>query len=214
MAFMINLALSLAVLALLCGAAIKFIWGYKKEDWKAAGWKAFFLWIVSTSPVLVSIALSSPKTGGGEVWKQFFDEVLRRLTLTEMFVYSAAFLAPMLYVVFEVYEAYEKKEVKLTLKDINGVMRGIEKVFLTSIIILILTLIAYAGANTNNDVFSTTYISLFLQQKGYMLYIASLLIWYSVILWEKGPVNFSLESAQKSEEEDFKDKMARRRGEQ
>lgn len=213
MAFLLNAAISLAILAVLCGAAIGFIRRYGKEEMKLAGWKALFLWLVSTSPVLASIVLSSPKIGQDDVWSQFFHEVLRRLTLTEMFVYSAAFLAPMLYVVFEITEAYKKNEIHLTVKDITTMMRGIEKVFLTSIFILILTLIAYAGATAGSAVFSGTYLSLFLQEKGYILYIASLLIWFSVILWEKGPPFFSLEKAQKSEEEDFGDKLAKRRGE-
>lgn len=100
--------------------------------------------------MLASIVLSTPQSGQEEVWEQFINEVLRRLTLTEIFVYSAAFLAPMLYVVFEVADAYRKKEIKLNAKEVSAQMHGIEKVFLTSIFILLLTLIAYVGANSDS----------------------------------------------------------------
>lgn len=180
---------------------------------KQAGWKAFFLWLVSTSPVLASIALSTPKIGQGEIWEQFFQEILRRLTLTEIFVYSAAFLAPMLYVIFDVVDAYKNNKIELTIKEVSQQMRGMDKVFLTSIFILILTLISYSGANTGSEVFPNTYLAIFLQEKGYILYLVSLMIWFSVILWEKGPPTFSLEVAQKADEEDFSEKLARRRGE-
>lgn len=211
--FVINAGISIAIFFALSWATIRFILRYSKEEMKQAGWKAFFLWFVSTSPVLASIALSTPKIGQGEIWHQFIQEVLRRLTLSEIFVYSATFLAPMLYVIFDVVDAYKNNKIELTLKEVSQQMRGMDKVFLTSIFILILTLIAYSGANTGSDVFQNTYLALFLQQKGYVLYLVSLLIWFSIILWEKGPPPFSLETAQNTEADNFADKLAKRRGE-
>lgn len=213
MPFFINAVISIVIFGLLSWATIKFILRYSKEDMKKAGWKAFFLWLVSTSPVLASIALSTPTIGQGEVWEQFMQEALRRLTLTEIFVYSAAFLAPMLYVIFDVVDAYKNKKIELTMSEVSHQMRGMDKVFLTSISILILTLIAYAGASTDSNVFGNTYLAIFLQQKGYILYLVSLLIWFSVILWEKGPPPFSLETAQKTDADNFADMLAKRRGE-
>ncbi|MGE0213002.1 MAG: hypothetical protein AB7S41_15005 [Parvibaculaceae bacterium] len=211
LSFLGSAAISLAILVALSLAAGRFILRHSKEDLKPAAWKAFFLWLVSTSPVLVSIALSSPVAGKGEVWRQFLNKILEKLTLTEMFVYSAAFLAPVLYVVFDVFRAYKDNEIQLTLRELSSQMRGMEGVFLTSVVILILTLIAYAGANTNNSVFSGTYLALFLQEKGYVLYLSSLLIWYSVILWEKRS-HFSFEKSEKADERHFTEGYAQRRG--
>lgn len=213
MTIIINAVASIAIFIILAFATIQFIRRYNTDELKQAGWKALFLWIVSTSPVLASIALSTPKNGQGEIWEQFIYEILRRLTLTEIFVYSAAFLAPMLYVIFDVIDAYKNKNIELTIKEVSQQMRGIDKVFLTSIIILILTLIAYSGANTDSEVFPNTYLAIFLQQKGYVLYLVSLLIWFSVILWEKGPPSFSLEMAQNADADKFADGLAKRRGE-
>ncbi len=209
---MVNGLVSVVIFFVLSWATIKFIWRYSKADMKQAGWKAFFLWLVSTSPVLASVALSTPRMGQGEIWQQFIEEILRRLTLSEIFVYSATFLAPMLYVIFDVVDAYRINKIDLTIKEVSQQMRGMDKVFLTSLFILILTLIAYSGANTGSDMFPNTYLALFLQQKGYVLYLVSLLIWFSVILWEKGPPPFSLETAQKVDAEDFAVKLAKRRG--
>ena len=210
---LIDFGVSAAIFVALSWAVIKFILRYSWKELKQAGWKAFFLWLVSTSPVLASIALSTPTIGKDAIWGQFIHEVLRRLTLTEVFVYSAAFLAPMLYVIFEVVDAYKNSKLELTVKDISHEMRGMDKVFLTSIFILILTLIAYSGANTDSEVFPNTYLAIFLQQKGHILYLVSLLIWFSVILWDKGPPSFSLETAQKSEADTFAETLAKRRGE-
>ena len=117
-----------------------------------------------------------------------------------------------LYVVFDVFRAYKDNEIQLTMKEVSNQMRGMEGVFLTSMAILILTLIAYAGANTNNNMFSGTYLAIFLQEKGYVLYISSLLIWYSVILWEKGS-RFSFEKSERDDEQKFSEGYALRRGE-
>ena len=210
--FFIDIGLSIIFFLVLSGATIRFILRYSKEDLKQAGWKAFFLWLVSTSPVLASITLSTPKVVQGDVCAQCIQEVLRRLTLAEIFVYSAAFLAPMLYVIFEVVDAYKNRKLELSVKDISHEMRGMDKVFLTSIFILILTLIAYSGASTGSDVFPNTYLAIFLQEKGYIIYVASLLIWFSVILWDKGPPSFSFESLQKDEADSFAEKLAKRQG--
>lgn len=209
----INFLVTILTFAVLSSAAIKFILRYNVKDIKQAGWKALFLWLVSTSPVLTNILLSTPKNGDEELWEQFVQEILRRLTLTEMFVYTAAFLAPMLYVVFEVLDAYNNNKIELTIREVSQEMRGIDKVFITSMIILILTIIAYSAGNADGDMFSNTYLAIFLQQKGYILYLASLLIWFSVILWEKGPPPFSFETAQKLEAGNFADELAKRRGE-
>lgn len=213
MTFIFNAGISFAIFVPLAWATIRFIRRYKMDEIKQAGWKATFLWLVSTSPVLASIVLSTPKIGQGEIWEQFIQEILRRLTLTEIFVYSAAFLAPMLYVIFDVVDAYKNNKIELTIKEVSQQMRGMDRVFLTSIFILILTLIAYSGSNTDSEVFPNTYLALFLQQKGYVLYLVSLLIWFSVILWENGPPPFSLETAQNAEADKFADRLAKRRGE-
>lgn len=211
LSFVASTVVSLLLFGVLSWAALKFIWRYSKEDLKPAAWKAFFLWLVSTSPVLASIALSSPSAGKDDLWSQFLGKVMEKLSLTEMFVYSAAFLAPVLYVVFDVFRAYKDNEIQLTMRHVSSQMRGMEGVFLTSMGILILTPIAYAGANTNNSMFSETYLAIFLQEKGYILYFSSLLIWYAVILWDKGS-RFSYEKSEKADEKDFIEGYAQRRG--
>ena len=115
---------------------------------------------------------------------QFQLEVLASFTISEMFVYSAAFLTPVLYVVFDIVKNYNEGDLKSEREDLVVYMRGMQGVFLSSIVILILTLLAYASAKSDPTGFPQTYLALFLTGKGFVVYLASLLIWYSVILWE------------------------------
>ena len=181
---------------------------------KIAAWKAFFLWCVSTSPVIAAILLSSPKEHTGDdqtTAGQFIGEILSAFTISEMFVYTAAFIAPMLYVVFDFIKKLKEEEVQLKRQDIEEEMRGMEGIFLSAIGLIIVTLMAYASHKSDPDAFSSTYLSSFLTGRGYLVYILSLLIWYSVILWETLPKDKFVKK-QAKQTRDFADDYAKRRG--
>jgi hypothetical protein len=127
-----------------------------------------------------------------------------------MFVYSASFLAPVLYVVFDILSDFKEGDVKFEKKAISNYLRGMQSVFISSIFILILTLLAYASAKSDPVGFSQTYLALFLTGKGYIIYLASLLIWYSVILWEKTP-KVKFENSQSEKATEFSDEYQKRR---
>ncbi len=201
---------SLATFIALSAPAMYFIWNYPRSAHWPAFWKAFFLWLVSTSPVIGGILLSRPDLENGTVVGQLQIEVLASFTISEMFVYSASFLAPVLYVVFDVVKHFNEGDLKLEREDLKNHMRGMQGVFLSSIVILILTLLAYGSAKSDPNGFPQTYMALLLTGKGYIVYFASLLIWYSVILWETTPKN-RFEKSQKDETTKFSDDYAARR---
>lgn len=209
---MLGAALSFLTLAVLSAPSIIFAYRYPMaEHWPAIG-KAFFLWLLSTSPVIAGILLSSPTENSVDVATQFQIEVLANFTISEMFVYSAAFLAPVLYVVFDIIKNYNEGDLKLDKQNLANHMRGMQWVFLSAIVILIFTLLAYASAKSDPTNFSKTYLSLFLTGKGFIVYLASLVIWYSVILWETAPKKFSYEKSAKTEASNFADDYAKRKG--
>jgi hypothetical protein len=207
---MLGFLVSLATFFALSAPAMYFIWKYPRSAHWPAFWKAFFLWLVSTSPAIGGILLSRPDVTSGNVAGQLHSEVLASFTIAEMFVYSAAFLAPVLYVVFDVIKQLNDGDLKFQREGLNNHMRGMQGVFLSSIVILILTLLAYGSAKSDPTGFPQTYMALFLTGKGFIVYFASLLIWYSVILWETTPKN-RFERTQKAETNDFADAYAARR---
>jgi hypothetical protein len=207
---MLELILSLATFLALAAPSILFVRNYSLADHRSALMKAFFLWVVSTSPVIGAILLSKPTSKNGDLAGQFQLEVLANFTITEMFVYSASFLAPVLYVVFDILSDFKEGDVKFEKKAISNYLRGMQSVFISSIFILILTLLAYASAKSDPVGFSQTYLALFLTGKGYIIYLASLLIWYSVILWEKTP-KVKFENSQSEKATEFSDEYQKRR---
>lgn len=208
---MLGFFLSVGAFLALSAPAMQFIRKYPKSaHWPALG-KAFFLWLVSTSPVIGGVLLSRPNVETGSVSDQFQLQILSIFTINEMFIYTAAFLAPVLYVVFDIFKQYSEGDLKFERADLAHHMRGIQWVVLVSILILLLTLLAYASAKSDPAGFSKTYLSLFLTGKGIILYFSSLLIWYSVILWETTPKN-KFGQKTRAESDQFSDDFARRRG--
>ncbi|WP_439124705.1 hypothetical protein [Marivita sp.] len=63
----------------------------------AAHWsafsKAFFLWLISSSPVIAAILMSKPDSQIENVPEHIQRQFLTNFSITEMFVYSASFLS-------------------------------------------------------------------------------------------------------------------------
>lgn len=211
--WMFEIISSLLTFIVLSSPTMVYIWRRPKGAHLPAFWKAFFLWLVSTSPVIAGILLSSPVQNDQTIQEQFASTVLARFTLSEMFVYAAAFLAPVLYVVFDIIRAINDGSIKLNKRDLDGHLRGMQGVFLSAMGILVLTLLAYASEKTDPSGFSETYLARFFTGKGYILYASSLLIWYSVILWETAPKT-DFENEEKQDAADFSSEYAQRRSQE
>ena len=207
---MLELLLGGGTLLALSLPAMIFIKKYPTSAHWPAFWKAFFLWLISTSPVIGGLLLSKPDASIESVAGQFQLKVVASFTISEMFVYSAAFLAPVLYVVFDIINSYNQGDLKIERDDLKRYMRGLQGVFLSSIAILILTLLAYSSAKSDPMGFSQTYLALFLTGKGYIVYLASLLIWYAVILWDTTP-KAHFERTERTKTAMFVDGYAKRR---
>lgn len=154
--------------------------------------------------------LSKPNPQGAPISNQLHLEVLANFTITEMFVYTASFLAPVLYVIFDVLKQVEDGTLKPQVKEVQKYLRGMQSVIISALMILLLTLLAYSSAKSDPAGFQSTYLAIFLTGKGYIVYLASLLIWYCVVLWETTPKN-DFEQKGKDETADFAADFAARR---
>lgn len=204
---------SFATFLALSFPALRYIRRFPRSAlWPAFG-KAFFLWLISTSPVIGAILLSRPTQGEGSASGQFKLQILSSFTLAEMFVYTSAFLAPVLYVVFDIVKLHSDGDLKFERSDLANHMRGMQGVVLASIAILILTLLAYAAAKSDPAGFPETYLARFLTGQGFTVYLSSLLIWYSIILWDTTPKS-GFPRKEQGATKDFAEEYAQRRGSQ
>jgi hypothetical protein len=90
-------------------------------------------------------------------------------------------------------------------------MRGMPWIILSSLTLLGITLLAYGSAKSDPTGFPDTIMAQALTDRGCMVYLVSLLIWYCVILWEQDP-QFSFERIEKKSATSFSDTYAQRKG--
>lgn len=173
--------------------------------------KAFFLWFFATSPVFAAIIMSQGQVGTEA--EQVKEGVLKQVSFTEAFVYTASFVSPILYMLFDFLHKLSGLKTIRELKQLLHNMRGMPWIILSALILLGVTLLAYGNAKSNPDTFSTTLVARALTDKGWMVYLVSLLIWYCVILWEQDP-EFSFERQEKKKASNFADEFAKRKAQE
>ncbi len=201
---------SIIALIVLSAPTILFIKKFPLGVQKRAATKAFFLWVISSSPIIVDI-LQNKRDAGVELATDLQIQVFSTVTISELFVYTAGFIAPLLYVVFDILERMRKKELK---KDIDAILnhtRGMSWIFLWAFAILFLTLQAYVSAKTAPLEFPKTNLAVLVGNSGFVVYLSSFFIWYSVILWETDP-DFSFEKQMKKKETEFAKRYAESKG--
>jgi hypothetical protein len=201
---------SVIALIVLSAPTILFIKKFPLDVQKRAATKAFFLWVITSSPIIVDILQNKP-TKGVALADDLQIQVFSTVTISELFVYTAAFLAPLLYVVFDILERMRRKEMK---KDIDAILnhtRGMSWIFLWAFIILFLTLQAYVSAKTAPSDFPLTNLAVLVGNSGFVVYLSAFFIWYSVILWETDP-DFSFEKQMKKKEAEFAKRYADSKG--
>ena len=92
-------------------------------------------------------------------------------------------------------------------------MRGMPWIILSSLILLGATLLAYGSAKSDPEGFPKTILAQLMTDRGWMVYLVSLLIWYCVILWEQDP-DFSFERKEKKATKIFAEEYVQRKGQE
>lgn len=198
------------VSAVLAWPALHFIYRFPMEVQKKAFTKAFFLWFFATTPVFAALIMSKMQAGVPMV-EQVAAPVIETFSFTEAFVYTATFVSPMLYMMFDF--IYKLKDLK-SMREVHQLlhnMRGLPWIILSSLVLLGITLLAFGSAKSDSSGFPDTLVAQAMSDRGWLIYLVSLLIWYCVILWEADP-NFSFERHMKKKETDFAERYAKSKG--
>ncbi|GLO76573.1 hypothetical protein MACH18_36530 [Phaeobacter italicus] len=158
---------------------------YSNHSWKnhkSALFKALFLWIFSSLPIIITVLYTNPKGDGKEIWQQFLSDVGRLFTLDEMFVYAASFLSPVIYVAIDLLLKIRSEQLDASLDDIKKHLRGMEWVIIGSLLLLFVTATTFSSSKVEGAEFEGSYLYLALGGKAVFLYGLSLLMWYTTIL--------------------------------
>lgn len=147
--------------------------------------KFLVLWGLSSAPIILSVALSQIPEGSDNIFTKFMQKLGEGLTVSELFVYSASFLTPLIYIIFERYSKIEMEESfkkKLTEAITMKVFRGYHLLWFTSAFFLLMTAIGFSSVKTGGGDFNNTFLYFFLVDGAYCIYFFALFCWYLSIL--------------------------------
>lgn len=141
------------------------------------------LWVLTSLPVIFAAFLSPVDLIDGEVLPALWSKITEAISVSELFVYIASFLTPVLYILYERYvntaQAGFNKRVSQSFKEL---FNGYGVVAFTALLLMLITVAAFSALKTNPDVFKSTYLSLFLTKYSWLIYVFALYCWYLSLL--------------------------------
>ena len=154
--------------------------------------KKFIVLLILTSlPVIVAVVLSPVPSGNDGGIDKLLTKLRESINVSELFVYTATFLTPVLYLIFEKYDELPKEQLgeEIT-KGVKGIFKGYGLVAFLSLLIMIFTAIAYSSLKVNAEAFKPSYLNHYLVNYSSWVYLFALFCWYLTILHEKWGGNF------------------------
>ncbi|MCK7598472.1 hypothetical protein M0G74_14420 [Microbulbifer sp. CAU 1566] len=141
--------------------------------------KFFVLWLSATSPVLLALFFTLAEGGA---WSTAVLKTV--LSSSELLVYTAAFIPPFLYLI---YERYTEKSPRLDGGDSR--FMSFRKFFegywlncLVAVVVLVLSVVAFTIDKVASQAFKESLIFVFFESLAPYLYVFSLYCWYLTIL--------------------------------
>jgi len=148
--------------------------------------KKFFVLLLLTSlPVIVTVFMAPIPEGAEGPFLKFMHKFADSLTVSELFVYSATFLTPILYLLFERIQDISPT----TLSEFRKVFRGYGLVTLLALIVIILTAVAFSTTKVHTGM-SNTFLNYFLVKYSFSVYLFGLYCWYLTLLDGANSSNF------------------------
>lgn len=182
----------------LLGSLVYFPWQVHKEGLR----KFLFLWIFSSLPLFFAVLFSAAPKGDDDLWGHLFFELFDAITLSELFVYSASFLAPLLYIGLSRYWSYEDgfgDEFSKKINQLKGsVFKGYGVLFVVGLIVIILTAMVFASEKTDSEFFKSTYVFHIVSSYSLVIYFFSLACWYLTMLDDIHSINGYEETSKES----------------
>lgn len=178
----------LIIITVILFVSHRIIWcplrAFDKNQHKQALLKFTWLLILSSFPIIIATLLSPKSLTDSDGIGGFLSKLFSFFSHTEQFVYSAAFLPPIIYLIVERYYNAEINDgfsdrIKLTL---NKVFKGYWIIFITAILVLLVTAITYTASKINEVEPQNTYLYELAENSSLYIYFFALYCWYLSIL--------------------------------
>ncbi len=160
--------------------------------------RAFIKWLIlvffASAPVILTVLMSPVPDGELDLWEKVLAKFIDSITVSEQFVYSAAFLAPTIYLLWESFrenQASQNPNVDTNALDqfrnVMKVYKGYGWVLCLSIVILLSTAIGFSSIKTEHPGFRETFLYAILESSSTFIYLFSLYAFYLSIVQGYGP---------------------------
>lgn len=180
---------------------------HPRESHSAAVYKTFFLWLISSLPVIISVALSRPEDTNS--MSKISSVSGSPFSPSEQFVYATTFIAPALFVFVDAFKTLLKGTDSDRVRKFKATLRHYDRVLWPSGIILLASVLLFVGLKTTFLNFDQTNIYRLLHDKAYIIYFLSILYWYCVNLID-APTDWDPLADADKKTDDFVDRMAKR----
>lgn len=155
---------------------------FSPQSHKAASKKFFALLVLTSLPVIVAAVLAPIPTGEDGAFAKLLVKLKDSITVSELFVYSAAFLTPILYLQFERLRELPKSQFTERLVQVKGIFSGYGLVALLALLFIVLTAIAFSSLKTDASFFQKSFLNYYLVEYSLEVYCFSLYCFYLTLL--------------------------------
>lgn len=182
---------------------------YEGKVHKIALKKFAVLLVLTSLPVIVTAFMSPIPQGDGSVLTKLLAKIGDSLTVPELFVYSATFLTPILYMTFERTNDLTQNSIQ----EFKKVFRGFGLVTVLALLVIVLTAIAF-GATKYQVVITDTFLHVLLVEYSPYVYFFGLYCWYLTLLDGANTPNFVKRSRQQENKlaNEFSQRLEQRGG--
>lgn len=148
---------------------------------KSAIAKFVTLWLLTSFPVIVAAMLSPIPPHSSNLALDLYRKLREAISVSEQFVYTAGYLSPVLYILWEKYQ-FRSLQRENNVDELGKVFRGYGWVAVVSLITIILTATAFSSLKTNVPFFQKTFLNELLVSNAGYIYLFSLYCFYLSIL--------------------------------
>lgn len=154
---------------------------------KKAALKLAVLWVITTSPIIISILLSDIDSSGNSTLPRVAVLIGRSVSTTDQLIYVAAFLTPIMYIWFDrmmvIINNEENNNFSNTFKKANkSLIDGYGLIVLISIAIIFFVALGYGALKVDGNFFANTNLAKILESWSWYIYLFSVYCWYLSIL--------------------------------
>lgn len=150
---------------------------------RAALEKFAVVWILTSLPILFAVFSSKIPDGNTDVTMKLLMKLKESIDSSELFVYTATFLTPIIYLIFEKYkESSENKPSEKLSEIFSTLFKGYKLTVFISVLLMIFTAFGFGQIKADPDGYKDTFLGYYLNNYVLVIYIFSLYCWYLSLL--------------------------------